>query len=155
MEHWQLVVSICAGCVTILTALDKFGVFKIFKKAASDHEVIEQLPDSLEKLNNSIKEVERIQNYQNDALLAILRRNLYQCFKDYRDIEAWTDDDCRIQTKMHDAYASLGGNGEESIWWEKKKRWEICDHDEIVERFSLANRTRYHNRSIEMHPPIG
>lgn len=117
MEFWQVIVSGCAGVITLLTFLEKIGVTKKVKTAE-------------EKTKN-----------QNLALLAILRNELYKCFKENREIAAWTDDECSVQTKMHDAYKSLGGNGEEKIWWDKKQKWAIVS-DEDYHALVIGKRSR-------------
>lgn len=117
MEVWEVVVSGCAGVITLLTFFEKIGVMN--KVKATD-----------DKFKN-----------QNLALLAMLRNELYKCFKENREINAWTDDECGVQTKMHDAYKSLGGNGEEKLWWDKKQAWKIISDEEFHE-LTILKRTR-------------
>lgn len=109
MELWQVVVSGCAGLITLLTFLEKIGLTKKVKTTE-------------DKFKN-----------QNLALLAILRNELYKCFKENREVGVWTDAECGVQTKMHDAYKSLGGNGEEKLWWDKKESWEIVSDEAYYE----------------------
>lgn len=133
METWQLIISVCAGLITIMTFLDKVGLTKSVKKVDSDFKELKGLPEQINNLSAEIEGMGNFQKIQNQALLAILRNGLYRCFKDHRDLDAWTDDDCQVQTKLHEAYKALGGNGEEAIWWEKKKTWKIYSEDEMQE----------------------
>jgi hypothetical protein len=133
METWQLIISICAGLITIMTFFDKVGLTKSVKKVDSDFKELKELPEQINNLSAEIEGMGNLQKIQNQALLAILRNDLYRCFKDHRDLGAWTDDDCQVQTKIHEAYKALGGNGEEAIWWEKKKSWKIYSEDEMQE----------------------
>jgi len=133
MDKWQLLVSICAGLITFFTLIDKVGITKLYTKFDND---FKEMKASLKTVSNTIIEIEVLnltQKKHTEALLAILRNDLYRTFKDNRHISAWTDDDCRIQTKMHDIYTALGGNGEEEIWWNKKKTWKIITDEEIEE----------------------
>lgn len=109
METWQIIVSTCAGIITLLNLSDRIGITK------------------------KVRNTEDTFKNQNLALLAILRNDLYQCFKQHREFGAWTDDECGVQTKMHDAYKSLGGNGEEKLWWDKKQTWAIVSDEEYHE----------------------
>lgn len=133
MEMWQLIISVCAGLITIMTFLDKVGITKSVKKVDSDFKELKEIPNQIKTISDSLEGLETLQKIQNQALLSILRNDLYRCFKDHRDIGAWTDDDCRVQTKIHEAYKGLGGNGEEAIWWDKKKSWKIYTEDEMHE----------------------
>jgi len=133
METWQLIISVCAGLITIMTFFDKVGLTKSVKKVDSEFKELKGLPEQIKNLSTEIEGMNNLQKIQNQALLAILRNDLYRCFKDHRDLGAWTDDDCQVQTKMHEAYKALGGNGEEAIWWEKKKSWKIYSEDEMQE----------------------
>ncbi len=133
METWQLIVSLCAGIITLITFLDKIGVTKSVKKVDSDFKELKGLLEQVSKMGTEVEAITALQEKQTQALLAILRNDLYRCFKDHRDIAAWTDDDCRVQTNIHEAYKALGGNGEEAIWWEKKKTWKIMTEDELEE----------------------
>ena len=139
METWQLIISICAGLITIMTFFDKVGLTKSVKKVDSDFKELKGLPEQINDLSAEIEGMGNLQKIQNQALLAILRNDLYRCFKDHRDLGAWTDDDCQVQTKMHEAYKALGGNGEEAIWWEKKKSWKIYSEDEMQELIRKHN----------------
>lgn len=138
-EPWQLIISICAGLITIMTFFDKVGLTKSVKKVDSDFKELKGLPEQINNLSAEIEGTGNLQKIQNQALLAILRNELYRCFKDHRDLGAWTDDDCQVQTKIHEAYKALGGNGEEAIWWEKKKSWKIYSEDEVQELIRKHN----------------
>lgn len=139
METWQLIISICAGLITIMTFFDKVGLTKSVKKVDSDFKELKGLPEQINNLSAEIEGMGNLQKIQNQALLAILRNDLYRCFKDHRDLGTWTDDDCQVQTKIHEAYKALGGNGEEAIWWEKKKSWKIYSEDEMQELIRKHN----------------
>ena len=125
METWQIIISICAGIITIMTFFDKLGLTKAVKKIDKDFKELNTLNEQIKSMCDEIEGLTQLQKTQNQALLAILRNDLYRCFKDNRNNATWTDDDCQIQTKLHEVYTSLGGNGEENIWWEKKKTWKI------------------------------
>lgn len=130
MELWQTIVSICAGIITIVTVLEKLGILKRFSKVDQEFNSLKQLPGHVKNIQEELKNLGNLQTDQNNALLAMLRNTLYQSFKDNRDISAWTDDECSVQTKIHNAYKTLRGNGEEEIWWEKKKSWRIVSNEE-------------------------
>lgn len=130
MELWQTIVSICAGIITIVTVLEKLGILKRFSKVDQEFNSLKQLPGHVKNIQEELKNLGNLQTDQNNALLAMLRNTLYQSFKDNRDIGAWTDDECSVQTKIHNAYKTLRGNGEEEIWWEKKKSWRIVSNEE-------------------------
>ena len=115
MEVWQLIISVCAGLITIMTFLDKVGLTKSIKKVDCEFKELKRLPEQIKNLSTEIEGINNFQKMQNQALLAILRNDLYRCFKDNRDLGAWTDDECQVQTKMHEVYKVLGGNGEEAI----------------------------------------
>ena len=142
METWQLIISVCAGLITIMTFFDKVGLTKSVKKVDSDFKELKELPEQLKEILSDITELSTLQKIQNQALLAILRNDLYRCFKDHRDLGAWTDDDCQVQTKIHEAYKVLGGNGEETIWWEKKKTWKIFTDEEMKELIRTRNQQK-------------
>ena len=99
METWQLIISICAGLITIMTFFDKVGLTKSVKKVDSDFKELKGLPEQINNLSAEIEGMGNLQKIQNQALLAILRNDLYRCFKDYRDLGAWTDDDCQVQQR--------------------------------------------------------
>lgn len=132
MELWQLIISICAGLITILTLFDKLGLTKRMQKVDCDFTKLKELPDQVGILSGHVQNLMALQTAQNQALLALLRNDLYRCFRDNRDVGAWTDDECRVQTLMHTAYSALNGNGEEAIWWEKKKNWRIVTESEYA-----------------------
>ena len=106
MELWQLLITFFAGSVTILTFFEKVGMIK------------------------KVKEQKQLQKNQNDALLAILRNELYRSFKENRIYNAWTMSESGVQHKMHQAYKALHGNGEEEAWWQHKLKWEILNEEE-------------------------
>lgn len=133
MEIWQMVVSICAGIVTIVTVFEKLGITKRVKKVDKDFSELKTLPAQVKSIQDQLNLFGELQMNQNEALLAILRNALYQSFKENRDIAAWTDDEANVQTKMHLAYNALHGNGEEELWWEKKKTWRIVSPEEYKE----------------------
>jgi len=130
MELWQTIISICAGIITIVTVLEKLGISKRVSKIDNEFNSLKKLPDQVKGIQDELKNLGNLQINQNNALLAMLRNILYQSFKDNRDISAWTDDECSVQTKIHNAYKMLNGNDEEEIWWERKKTWEIVSNEE-------------------------
>ena len=133
MTTWQIVITTCAGFITILTLFEKLGITSRLRRADADVKEVRQLITSVNNMTTLQKELMNLQKDQNNALLAILRNELYKSFKTNRDIEAWTDDECAVQTKLHAAYKALYGNGEEDIWWEKKKTWRIVSNEEYQE----------------------
>lgn len=133
METWQIVVASCAGFVTILTLFEKLGWTSKVKKADADFNQMRKMLNTIDTMNDLQQQFLTLQKDQNAALLAILRNELYQSFKINRELGAWTDDECSVQTKLHEAYKALHGNGEESIWWEKKKSWNIVSNEEYKE----------------------
>ncbi len=130
MELWQTIISICAGIITIVTVLEKLGISKRVSKIDNEFNSLKKLPDQVKGIQDELRNLGNLQINQNNALLAMLRNTLYQSFKDNRDLSAWTDDECSVQTKIHDAYKTLHGNGEEDIWWERKKTWKIVSNEE-------------------------
>ena len=133
MDTWQIIVSTCAGLVTILTVSDKLGITGKLKKADTGLNEIEKIVKNITEFNNQQQQLVILQKDQNGALLAILRNELYQSFRLNRELGVWTDDESFVQTKLHEAYKILHGNGEEEIWWEKKKNWNIVTNDEYEE----------------------
>ena len=133
MEIYQWVVTICAGVVTILTLFDKLGLTARFKKVDADFTEMRKMIITIEEVSSLQQELIGLQKDQNNALLAVLRNELYQSFKTNRDVQVWTDDELFVQTKLHQAYKALHGNGEEEIWWEKKKQWRIVSNEEYRE----------------------
>ena len=133
METWQLIISVCAGIITIITVLEKLGLTSKFKKIDREFNELKRLSSHIEDIIKNQHEFGVLQKDQNNALLAILRNDLYQSFKDHRDLEVWTDDEANVQTKLHMAYHALNGNGEEELWWEKKKSWRIVSAEEYRE----------------------
>lgn len=139
MEHWQIFVSFCAGLVTVITLIDKIG---LTKKVKYHNDTFSKLVEILPKviiLNNEFEKMSALQGNQNQALLAILRNELYRCFKENREFGAWTDSECEVQTKIHEAYKSLKGNGTEQIWWEKKQLWRIVSDEEFHDLIKARN----------------
>lgn len=139
METWQLFVSICAGVVTIVTLFEKLGVTSKLKRVDVDFNELKKLNYQFADIIQKQEEFGELQKDQNTALLAILRSDLYQSFKEHRDIGAWTDDEANVQTKLHTAYRNLHGNGEEEIWWDKKKAWKIVSNEEYQELLNNQN----------------
>lgn len=133
MDTWQIVIGTFAGFVTILTLLEKLGVTNKIKKIDKDFNEMRTMLANLKEISEYQQELIILQKDQNNALLAILRNELYQSFKVHRDLGAWTDDEANVQTKLHAAYRSLNGNGEEELWWEKKKTWRIVSNEEYRE----------------------
>lgn len=140
MNTYQVVVTVCAGIITIFTLLEKLGLTARIKKIDSDFDEMRMMSKHISNINEFQKEFMALQEGQNNALLAILRNELYQSFRHNRDIGVWTDDECFVQTKLHQAYKSLKGNGEEEIWWEKKKTWRIVSSTEYNELLSKTNK---------------
>lgn len=133
MDTWQIVIGTFAGFVTIFTLLEKLGVTNKIKKIDKDFNEMRTMLANLKEISEYQQELIILQKDQNNALLAILRNELYQSFKVHRDLGAWTDDEANVQTKLHVAYRNLHGNGEEELWWEKKKTWRIVSNEEYRE----------------------
>lgn len=134
METWQYIVSICAGLLTVFSLLDKFGgVSKKLKQVDSDYSKITQIPKQLEEVKTELKENNLSTLIITEALRALIRNELYICFKTNREYQAWTDDECRVQTRLHTVYQKLGGNGEETLWWQNKERWKIVSEEDYME----------------------
>lgn len=130
MVTWQLIVSISAGIITLITVFEKLGIMGKFKKVDKEFNELKKLTSNISNIMVQQQEFAKLQKIQNEALLAILRNGLYQSFKENRDLEVWTDDEANVQTKLHLAYRALNGNGEEEIWWDKKKTWRIVSNEE-------------------------
>ena len=141
MELWQLIVSISAGIITIITVFEKLGVTSKVKKLDLEFNELKKLNSIVLDINKNQQEFTELQKDQNNAILAMLRNELYQSFKAHRHMEVWTDDECTVQTKLHLAYRALHGNGEEELWWEKKKSWRIVSNDEYVELTENISKT--------------
>ena len=133
MDTWQIIVSTCAGLITILTVSDKLGITGKLKKADMGINEVEKIVKNIAEFGIQQQQLVDLQRDQNSALLAILRNELYQSFRMNRELGVWTDDESFVQTKLHEAYKKLHGNGEEEIWWEKKKTWNIVSNDEYEE----------------------
>lgn len=137
-----MIVSICAGVITIVTVFEKLGVTKRFKKVDADFIELKKLPAQVADIQQNLFVFGELQKDQNNALLAMLRNSLYQSFKDNRDIGAWTDDEANVQTKLHTAYGDLHGNGEEALWWDRKKTWKIVsveEYKQLVKQYHQDN----------------
>ena len=139
METWQIITSICAGVITIVTFLDKIGVIKKVKKTEAEFAELKDMLSQFLKIQEDVSLLNELQSKQNQALLSILRNELYTCFKENRDVGVWTDDECSVQTKIHEAYKALHGNGEEDLWWQKKQLWDIVPNDEYNKMFRMNN----------------
>ena len=133
MELWQAIVSICAGIITLITVLEKLGITGGIKKIEQEFADLKKQGTHLTAIIQNQQEFGELQKDQNNALLAILRNELFQSFRNNRDVQAWTDDECTVQTKLHQAYKALHGNGEEEIWWERKRQWRIVSAEEYKE----------------------
>jgi hypothetical protein len=136
MALWQLIVSTCAGIITIITVFDKVGITNGLKKVDREFNEIKKLSVHITDIIKSQHEFAELQKDQNNALLALLRNDLYRSFKDHRDLGVWTDDEANVQTKLHSAYRALHGNGEEELWWDKKKTWKIVSNEEYKDLIS-------------------
>lgn len=139
MDTWQVIIGTCAGFITILTVFDKLGITNKLKRADTDLNEVRKIVKNIAELTTQQQELINLQKDQNNALLALLRNDLYQSFKINRDLGAWTDDEANVQTKLHIAYRALHGNGEEELWWEKKKTWRIVSNEEYNELVSRCN----------------
>lgn len=139
MELWQLVVSISAGIITVITVLEKLGIAGKVKKVDKEFTELKGLSGSIGDIIINQQKFGELQEVQNAALLALLRNDLYQSFKDNRVLGVWTDDEANVQTKLHLAYRALNGNGEEELWWENKKRWKIVSNEEYRELMAQYN----------------
>ncbi len=133
MELWKSIVSICAGIITLITVLEKLGITGGIKKIEREFADLKKQGTQLTAISQNQQEFGELQKDQNNALLAILRNALFQSFRNNRDVQAWTDDECTVQTKLHQAYKALHGNGEEEMWWERKKQWRIVSAEEYKE----------------------
>lgn len=142
METYQIMVTICAGVITLLTLFEKLGLTGRVKKADAELNELRKLLTTIPDISKLQQELVTLQKDQNGALLAILRNELYQSFRVNRDIGAWTDDEASVQTKLHLAYKALHGNGEEEIWWEKKKTWNIVSNEEYKELLDHYYKTK-------------
>ena len=139
MDIWQIVVASAAGFVTLFTLFEKLGVTNKLKKVDTDFNEMRKMLANLHEINKSQQDLLCLQRDQNNALLALLRNDLYQSFKIHRDLGVWTDDEANVQTKLHAAYRALSGNGEEELWWEKKKTWKIVSNEEYRELVSKCS----------------
>lgn len=130
METWQLFISVCAGVITLLTLFEKIRGTKSFKQLDAALATLQKVPSEIAALRNDLSTICQVQEDQTSALLAILHSDLYRCFRENRELEAWTDEEARVQTKLHEVYRLLHGNGEEALWWERKKTWKIVSDSE-------------------------
>jgi len=103
MDTWQIVVASAAGFVTLFTLFEKLGVTNKLKKVDTDFNEMRKMLANLHEINKSQQDLLCLQRDQNNALLALLRNDLYQSFKIHRDLGAWTDDEANVQTKLHAA----------------------------------------------------
>lgn len=133
MVLWQLIVSICAGVITLITVLEKLGITGGIRKIEREFSELKKQGGHLIDISENQQKFSELQKDQNNALLAILRNELFQSFRNNRELKVWTDDECAVQTKMHLAYRALNGNGEEEIWWERKKQWTIVSAEKYRE----------------------
>jgi len=150
MELWQIIVTTCAGIITLLTFFDKIGLTKSIKSIDGNIKDFKELMKDVGSLETELGTIVHLQKSHTDALTAMLRNSLYRCFKEYRNIAAWTDDECRVQTVLHEAYKALGGNAEEDIWWNQKTQWKILTDDE-VESLRFHEIESYHGKLINYH----
>lgn len=130
MELWQAIVSACAGLITLLTVLEKLGITGGIKKIEREFNELKQLNVHMVDMNKTQQQFVELQKAQNNALLGLLRNDLYQSFRAHRHHKIWTDDECSVQTKLHQAYKALQGNGEEELWWKAKTTWAIVSEEE-------------------------
>ena len=112
---------------------------------------VEKIVKNITEFSNQQQQLVNLQRDQNGALLAILRNELYRSFRMNRELGVWTDDECFVQTKLHEAYKNLHGNGEEEIWWEKKKNWNIVTHDEYDELIRNKKNTNIKLKENDKH----
>ena len=130
MEIWQLIISIAAGIITLLTILEKLGITGGIKKIEREFNELKKLNVHMIEVKSNQQILVDFQKAQNNALLGLLRNDLYRSFRNHRHYKIWTDDECSVQTKLHEAYKELNGNGEESLWWNQKQTWSIVSEEE-------------------------
>ena len=133
METWQLFISVCAGVITLLTLFEKIRGTKSFKQLDAALATLQKVPSEIQALQNDLTIISQVQKDQTSALLAILHSDLYRCFRENRELEAWTDEEARVQTNLHEVYCLLHGNGEEALWWDRKRTWRIVSDGEYQE----------------------
>lgn len=134
MQPWEMIVSVCAGIIVIINLFDKLGgISRKMKQIDKDYSTITQLPKAINDLKKEVQEANLSTVIIIEALRALIRNDLYICFKTNREYQAWTDDECRVQTRLHAVYQKLGGNGEESLWWQNKERWKIVSEEDYLE----------------------
>lgn len=133
MDQWTFAISIISGVLVIIALMDKIGVLSKLKKIDNDYRELQDLLKDFESSSVNLATLAEIQQNQNLALLAMLRDHLYRSFRDNRSNAAWSDDECRVQTNLHEAYKSLNGNGEEAIWWSQKLTWRVVSQEELDE----------------------
>ena len=61
METWQLIISVCAGLITIMTFFDKVGLTKSAKKVDCEFKELKRLPEQIKNLST---EIEGLNNFQ-------------------------------------------------------------------------------------------
>ena len=132
MADWQAFVSLCAGIITVVTVLEKVGIVGKMKKIDTDLDQVKETAETVESIYKSMISITQNQDQQRLALLALLRNELYRSFRDNRNLGAWTDEEAGVQTKLHNAYVAIGGNGEEAIWWKRKEEWKIVTQEEYA-----------------------
>ena len=81
MEVYQLVVAASAGIITIITLLEKLGLTARVKKIDNEFNEMRKMLSTIPKINETQKEFVALQEGQNNALLALLRNELYQSFR--------------------------------------------------------------------------
>ena len=132
MADWQAFVSLCAGIITVVTVLEKVGIIGKLKKIDTDLDRVKETAETVESIYKSMVSITQNQDGQRLALLALLRNELYRSFRDNRNLGAWTDEEAGVQTKLHNVYVAIGGNGEEAIWWKRKEEWRIVTPEEYA-----------------------
>ena len=65
METWQLIISVCAGLITIMTFFDKVGLTKSVKKVDCEFKELKRLPEQIKNLSTEIEGTNNFQKMQN------------------------------------------------------------------------------------------
>jgi hypothetical protein len=158
-EYWEFSLLIIAGIMAFLQFFDRTGVSGKLKRLADQYEELCKLNDVFEMhskesadrlsliesqqetmLNMMVRmqtfldkpdNKSEVQDKRREALLAVLKGQLFGSFKKHRSVKAWTDDEFHMQTVFHELFVALGGNGEESVWWEQKRSWDIVDEEDL------------------------
>ena len=126
----EILIVLALLSLVLCIAVPSLGILNSVKEKQEFNE-LKKLNRNVLDVNKNQQEFGELQRDQNNALLAILRNDLYQSFKIHRHHKVWTDDECMVQTKLHHAYRALHGNGEEELWWEKKRGWTIVSEEEF------------------------